>query len=199
LRINGLQRTSESFEQLFPKLCFVSFFETTEVLGIGKITRPAKPAANAAPQHMIRESPWPVSPKPSGGPLTATRLGWRPPRPRRFAPDTKIKMHSDQDRADNYTAVTGVMEGTSASRCHTGRQSIPSTNKPFKLDMVTIGRWENGVMKEEWLFWDDQAFIKQIPLANYSPPLTAARTDRSGKKPLGKARGDSRGICTLGK
>jgi hypothetical protein len=65
--------------------------------------------------------------------------------------------------------------------------------------MVTIGRWENGVMKEEWLFWDDQAFIKQIPLANYSPPLTAARTDRSGKKPLGKARGDSRGICTLGK
>ena len=28
--------------------------------------------------------------------------------------------------------------------------------------MVTIGRWENGLMEEEWLFWDNAAFMKQI-------------------------------------
>jgi len=41
----------------------------------------------------------------------------------------------------------------------------PPTKKSFKLDMVTIGRWENGLMKEEWLMSDNQAFMKQIGLA----------------------------------
>ncbi|GAB3348692.1 ester cyclase [Lysobacter tyrosinilyticus] len=83
-----------------------------------------------------------------------------------FAPDTKIKTHPIKIAQDNYTAVTGVMEGTFSQPMPTpdGR-SIPPTNKPFKLEMVTIGRWENGVMKEEWLFWDNQAFMKQIGLA----------------------------------
>lgn len=31
--------------------------------------------------------------------------------------------------------------------------------------MVTIGHWNNGVMVEEWLMWDNQAFMKQIGLA----------------------------------
>ena len=31
--------------------------------------------------------------------------------------------------------------------------------------MATIGRRQNGVMAEEWLFWDNQAFMKQIGLA----------------------------------
>jgi hypothetical protein len=30
--------------------------------------------------------------------------------------------------------------------------------------MATIGRWEDGVMSEEWLFWDNQNFMKQIGL-----------------------------------
>ena len=28
------------------------------------------------------------------------------------------------------------------------------------------GRWENGVMKEEWLMWDNQSFMKQVGLVN---------------------------------
>jgi len=44
--------------------------------------------------------------------------------------------------------------------------SIPPTGKSFKLPMCTIGIWENGVMIEEHLFWDNQAFMKQIGLAN---------------------------------
>jgi len=83
-----------------------------------------------------------------------------------FAPDTKIKTHPIKIARDNYTAVTGVMEGTFSQPMPTpDGKSIQPTNKPFKLEMVTIGRWENGVMKEEWLFWDNQAFMRQIGLA----------------------------------
>lgn len=42
---------------------------------------------------------------------------------------------------------------------------IEPTSNRFKLGMLTVGRWENGVMAEEWLYWDNQAFMKQIGLA----------------------------------
>ncbi|MCR4339190.1 MAG: hypothetical protein NUW01_04790 [Gemmatimonadaceae bacterium] len=29
----------------------------------------------------------------------------------------------------------------------------------------TIGHWTNGKMDHEWLFWDNQDFMKQIGLA----------------------------------
>ena len=44
------------------------------------------------------------------------------------------------------------------------RVTIAPTNKAFKLSMVTIGRWEDGVMKEEWLYWDNQVFMRQFGL-----------------------------------
>ncbi|HEV8694615.1 MAG TPA: ester cyclase [Lysobacter sp.] len=83
-----------------------------------------------------------------------------------FAPDTKIKTHPIKIAQGDYTAVTGVMEGTFSKPMSTpDGKTIAPTNKPFKLEMVTIGRWENGVMKEEWLFWDNHAFMQQIGLA----------------------------------
>lgn len=83
-----------------------------------------------------------------------------------FAPDTRIKVHPIKIAQGNWTAVAGVMEGTFSQPMPTpdGKRIAP-TNKAFKLDMVTIGRWENGVMVEEWLFWDNQTFMKQIGLA----------------------------------
>jgi predicted ester cyclase len=44
-------------------------------------------------------------------------------------------------------------------------KTIPPTGKTFKLTMVTIGHWKDGVMDEEWLMWDNQSFMKQIGLA----------------------------------
>ena len=83
-----------------------------------------------------------------------------------FAPDTKIRAHPIKIAQGNWTAVTGVMEGTFSQPMPTpDGKTIPPTNKPFKLEMVTIGRWENGVMQEEWLFWDNHAFMQQIGLA----------------------------------
>jgi hypothetical protein len=30
--------------------------------------------------------------------------------------------------------------------------------------MCTIGHWKNGVMDEEYLFWDNQTYMNQIGL-----------------------------------
>ncbi|MGO0999981.1 ester cyclase [Lysobacter sp. CA196] len=83
-----------------------------------------------------------------------------------FAPDTRIKVHPIKVAQGDRTAVIGVMEGSFTRPMPTADgKTIAPTNKPFKLEMATIGRWENGVMVEEWLFWDNQTFMKQIGLA----------------------------------
>ena len=46
-----------------------------------------------------------------------------------------------------------------------GGKAIAPTGKAFRLAMVTIGHWKDGVMDEEWLFWDNASFMKQIGLA----------------------------------
>lgn len=80
-----------------------------------------------------------------------------------YAPDTRIKVHPVKLGQDNYTAVSGVMEGTFTQPMAIGDgKSIAPTGKAYKIDMATIGRWENGVMKEEWLFWDNQTYTKQL-------------------------------------
>jgi hypothetical protein len=83
-----------------------------------------------------------------------------------FAPDTSIKEHPIKIAQGNFTAVKGTMTGTfTQPMAVPGGKPIAPTNRSFTLDMITIGRWENGVMKEEWLMWDNQAFMKQIGLA----------------------------------
>ena len=81
------------------------------------------------------------------------------------APDTRIKEHPIKVAQGDWTAVVGVMEGTFTKPMPIGGgKSIPPTGKPFKLQMATIGHWNNGVMDEEYLFWDNQAFMKQVRL-----------------------------------
>jgi hypothetical protein len=83
-----------------------------------------------------------------------------------FAPDTRIKEHPVKIQSGEWTSVIGVMEGTFSQPMPTGDgKSIPPTGKAFKLQMSTVGHWKNGVMDEEYLFWDNQSFMKQIGLA----------------------------------
>ena len=83
-----------------------------------------------------------------------------------YAPDTRIKEHPIKIASGEWTAVTGVLEGTFSQPMPAGNgKTIPATGKPFKLSMATIGHWKDGTMDEEWLFWDNQAFMKQIGLA----------------------------------
>lgn len=83
-----------------------------------------------------------------------------------FAPDTRIKEHPIRIASGEWTSVMGIMEGTFTQPMPIGEgKTIPPTSKQFKLSMVTIGHWKDGVMDEEWLVWDNQAFMKQIGLA----------------------------------
>ncbi len=83
-----------------------------------------------------------------------------------FAPDTHIKEHPIRIATGDWTAVTGFIEGTFTEPMPMGDgKTIPPTGKSFKLPMATFGHWKDGVMIEEWLFWDNQAFMKQIGLA----------------------------------
>lgn len=84
-----------------------------------------------------------------------------------FAPDTKIKNHPVRFGSGDWTCVIGEMEGTFSQPMPIGNgKTIPPTNKKFKLSMSTIGHWKDGKMFEEYLFWDNQSFMKQIGLAN---------------------------------
>jgi hypothetical protein len=83
-----------------------------------------------------------------------------------YAPDTRIKEHPIRFGAGKYTAVTGVFEGTFTKPMPIGNgKFIQPTGKAFKMPMATIGIWENGIMIEEHLFWDNQTYMKQIGLA----------------------------------
>lgn len=82
-----------------------------------------------------------------------------------FAPDTKIKKHPVRFGSGDWTAVIGEMEGTFSAPMPIGNgKTIPPTGKKFKLQMATIGKWKDGKMTEEYLFWDNQAFMQQIGL-----------------------------------
>jgi SnoaL-like polyketide cyclase len=81
------------------------------------------------------------------------------------APDTRIKEHPIKFGSGNYTLVTGVFEGTFTKPMPLGNgKFIQPTGKAFKMPMATVGIWENGVMVEEHLFWDNQTYAKQIGL-----------------------------------
>lgn len=82
-----------------------------------------------------------------------------------FAPDTRIKEHPIRIASRDWTSVMGVMEGTFTKPMQIGDgKTILPTGRSFKLSMVTIGHWKNGVMDEEWLMWDNHAFMQQIGL-----------------------------------
>jgi predicted ester cyclase len=83
-----------------------------------------------------------------------------------FAPNTNIAEHPIRICSGDYTAVTGVMTGNFSQPMPTaGGKTIAPTGKSFRLTMATIGHWKGTTMDHEWLFWDNQAFMRQIGLA----------------------------------
>ena len=83
-----------------------------------------------------------------------------------YAPDTHIKVHPVRIAAGDWTSVIGEMEGTFSKPMPTqDGKTIAPTGKAFKIAMCTVGHWKDGVMDEEYLFWDNLSFMKQIGLA----------------------------------
>ena len=85
-----------------------------------------------------------------------------------FAPDNRITEHPVRfGTADaQWTAVTGWLEGT-----FTQPMTLPDgtviapTGKAYRIPMATIGHWnKDGIMFEEFLYWDNGAFMQQIGL-----------------------------------
>jgi len=82
-----------------------------------------------------------------------------------YAPDTRIQVHPVKFGSGDWTSVIGVMEGTFTKPMPAADgKVIPPTGKPFKIEMCTVGHWKDGVMDEEYLFWDNLTFMKQIGL-----------------------------------
>jgi hypothetical protein len=82
-----------------------------------------------------------------------------------YAPDTRIKEHPIRFGSGNFTAVTGIMEGTFTQPMPIGNgKFIQPTGKSFKLPMATIGIWKDGIMIEESLYWDNQTYMNQLGL-----------------------------------
>jgi hypothetical protein len=83
-----------------------------------------------------------------------------------WAPDTRIKVHPIKVAQKDWTAVVGVMEGTFTKPMPLGDgTSIPPSGKAYKITMATFSHWTpEGPMDEEYLFWDNQEFMKEIGL-----------------------------------
>ncbi|RKG91931.1 ester cyclase [Corallococcus terminator] len=83
-----------------------------------------------------------------------------------YAPDTRIQVHPIQLGSGEWTSVVGIMEGTFTQPMpQPDGTSIAPTGKSFKLVMNTVARWKDGVMAEEYLFWDNQSYLQQLGLA----------------------------------
>ena len=84
-----------------------------------------------------------------------------------YAPDTRIPEHTVKLGSGDFTSVIGTMEGTFTKPMSLGNGKVAQpTKKAFKLTMNTVGHWRGGVMDEEYLFWDNQAYMQQIGLAH---------------------------------
>ena len=83
-----------------------------------------------------------------------------------FAPDTRVVSHPIKVGNGDWTAVVGQATGTFTRPMQTGPGKFAQpTGKRFNFQMVTIGHWnKDGVLDEEWLFWDNAALAKQIGL-----------------------------------
>ena len=80
-----------------------------------------------------------------------------------YAPDTAIKEHPIKFGSGEFTAVTGIMTGTFTKPMPIGDgKFIQPTGKKFSVPMCTVGHWKNGVMVEEFLYWDNLTYLKQI-------------------------------------
>jgi hypothetical protein len=83
-----------------------------------------------------------------------------------WAPDTRIKVHPVKVGQKDWTGVIGVIEGTFTQPMPIGEgKTLPPTGKAYKLTMATFSHWTKaGPMDEEYLFWDNQEFMKEIGL-----------------------------------
>jgi hypothetical protein len=85
-----------------------------------------------------------------------------------FAPDNRILEHPVRfgTHEGEWTAVMSWLEGTFTQPMFVaGGKPIKPTGKAYRIQMVTIGRWNaDGLMDEEWLSYDNAEFSRELGL-----------------------------------
>jgi hypothetical protein len=81
-----------------------------------------------------------------------------------YAPDTHLDGHTVRLADGDYTSVNGTLRGTFSAPMPVPGGVIEPTGRSFELPLAMIGRWQDGLMVEEWLFWDNRVLRKQIGL-----------------------------------
>lgn len=83
-----------------------------------------------------------------------------------YAPDARIREHRVEIATREWSSIIGIMEGTFTQPMPTpdGR-AIPPTGKPFKVVFSAVDRWKDGLIDEEFLFWDNLTFMRQVGIA----------------------------------
>lgn len=83
-----------------------------------------------------------------------------------FAPDNRITQHPVRFGTSDaqWTAVMGFLDGTfTKPMVLANGKVIQPTGKAYHLPMATLGHWtRDGVMDEEYLFWDNATLMQQI-------------------------------------
>ena len=83
-----------------------------------------------------------------------------------YAPDTQIGEHPVELATGEWSSIIGRMEGTFTQPMPTpDGKTIPPTGKPFKVTFSAVDHWKNGLIDEEFLFWDNLTFMRQVGLA----------------------------------
>jgi hypothetical protein len=87
-----------------------------------------------------------------------------------WAPDTQVAEHAVETfgggAEGDDTGCVGTFTGTFTRPMPIGGGNfIQPTGKSFKINFATVGIWNaEGTMSEEYLFWDNQEFYRQIGL-----------------------------------
>lgn len=82
-------------------------------------------------------------------------------------PDIEINEHPIKFGSGDWTAGMSVTTGTFSEPMKLADGSeISPTGKPFKIRIVTLVRWEDGRIAEEYLFWDNLDWNRQIGIAD---------------------------------
>jgi predicted ester cyclase len=82
-------------------------------------------------------------------------------------PDLKIRSHPVSFGSGDWTAAIGVMEGTFTNPmpAGTGKTTVKPNGKKLNLRMATLAHWNEGRIYEQYLFWDNVAYKKQLGLS----------------------------------
>lgn len=78
-------------------------------------------------------------------------------------PDMRVSAHPVSFGADDWTATIGVMEGTFTDPMAMPDGSVVQpTGKKLNMQMSTIAHWKDDKIIEEYLFWDNATFMRQL-------------------------------------